>query len=97
MVNFIDVVSMGFLLSASVLFTYILLKFYRGIKRPPFWIYIYAGYLLITLHGILISVPLEFDETIVSIVRLIGNLLMLIGVISLFRSFRSRIAFDKTS
>lgn len=91
----IDSFSIMSLLTASFLFFYILIKYYKGMRTPPFWIYIFAGFLVITFVNILTTVWTMVGELILRIIILIGYLLFLIGVVELFKSYRSRIKFDK--
>ncbi len=93
----IDLISIGSLLVASLLIFYVLAKYYRGMRTPPFWIYIAGGFLFLTFAGVLTTIPLKVDELVLGMIRLIGHLLFLVGAIALFRSYSSRIKFDKES
>lgn len=91
----VDLFSVLSLLTASFLFFYILLKYYKGMKTPPFWIYVFAGFLFITFVNILGSTPFKVNELVLRSIRLIGHLLFLMGIIKLLKTYSARIKFDK--
>jgi len=91
----VDLISILSLLTASSLFFYILVKYYRGMKTPPFWIYVFAGFIFITFASILGGATFKFNDMILRIIRLAGHLLFLIGVIKLLKTYSSKIKFDK--
>ncbi len=93
----IDSISIVSLFVASLLIIYVLVKYYRGMKTPPFWIYIAGGFLFLTFVSVLNTFSMKVDELALSVIRLAGHLLFLVGAVSLFRSYRSRINFDEKS
>ena len=91
----IDLISVITFLAASAIFLYIIVKYYKGMKTPPFWIYVFAAFLLVTFVNVLDFVPKMIDEMILKIIKAVGYLLFLVGVLELFRSYKSRIKFDE--
>ncbi len=92
----IDSFSIAVFFSAIAIMFYILIDRLKGMQKPPFWIYILGGFIAITLHDVLatLSLPL-FQPSLVSAIRLVGNLLVLYGVYKLLKSFTSNIKYDK--
>lgn len=93
----IDSISIASLLVASMLIIYVLAKYYKGMKTPPFWIYIASGFLFLTFVSVLNTFSMNVDEMVLSVINLVGHLLFLVGAVSLFKSYSSRIKFDKKS
>ena len=92
MIDFISIIS---LTAASIVFLFIFLKYYKGMKAPPFWIYVFGGFFLITLVNVLAAFPRLANDLILRVIRLFGHLLFLVGVLELLKTYRSRIKFDK--
>jgi hypothetical protein len=63
----IDSISIICLTVASVIFFFIILKYYRGMKAPPFWIYVFGGFLLITLVNVLGVFPRLANDLILGL------------------------------
>ncbi len=93
----IDLISIISLFVASLLIFYVLAKYYRGMRTPPFWIYIAGGFILITLASVLTAASFKVDGIVLQTISMSGHLLFLVGAIALFRSYSSRIKFDKES
>lgn len=97
MPNTIDIISIVLFVATIGIFFYLIIRYHRGMKTPPFWMYIIAGFIFITLRDVLVSAADIFpqNELVLSLIRFLGQLSMLIGVILLLKSFTSRIKFDK--
>lgn len=94
----IDSVSIIVFFTATVFILYTMVKFLKGMKKPPFWVYLIGGFFLITLHGLLVTFNIKlFSDDAISLIRLIGNFAILVGVVKLYRSYSSRIKYDRTS
>ncbi len=92
----IDYASFAIFLVSTVFIFYMLAKYLRGMRTPPFWLYLLVGFVLITLHGVLTTFTVkELPEWISSVVRLGGNLAVLLGVYKLYRAYSSKIKFDR--
>lgn len=92
----IDVSSMILLLLATGGLFYILMKYFKGMKKPPFWLYFIAGFLIMTLHTVLIAYyPEAFTAIIISSVRFVASLTFLMGIVTLLRYYKMQIKFDK--
>jgi hypothetical protein len=90
----IDMLSILSLVVSSFMLFYILLKYYKGMRTPPFWIYAFAAFLFIAFVSILGNIPFKIDDLILRILRLIGFLLFLFASIQLFKTYTTRIKFD---
>jgi hypothetical protein len=91
----LDLFSILSLLAASSLFLYIIVKYYRGMESPPFWIYTFAGFFFITFVNFLNTTQFIVNGLILSILKFIGYLLFFIGIFKLFRIYEAKIKFDK--
>lgn len=79
------------------IFMYIIIVYFKGMEKPPFWLYFVFGFVIVAFHGILLNIQQLTQQVLfLSIVRLIGSLLMLYGTFQLLRSYTSKIKFDKT-
>lgn len=97
MLVIIESFSIGFFLAATLLIFYNIIKFFKGMKKPPIWIYLLIGFILITLHGILSTLPIEvFPRTALALLRLSGNFAIFFGAFKLYRSYSAKIKYDKT-
>ena len=90
----IDMISVISLVVSSFIIFYILLKYYKGMKTPPFWIYAFAGFLFIAFVSILGNIPYKIDDLVLRILRLFGFLLFLFASIQLLKTYTTRIKFD---
>ncbi len=93
----IDSISIISLFFASSLIIYVLAKYYKGMRTPPFWIYTAGGFLLITFVSVLDSFSMEVNGTVLGVIKMVGHVLFLVGAMVLFRSYSSRIKFDRRS
>lgn len=92
----IDVSSMILLLLSTAGLFYILVKYFKGMKKPPFWIYLIGGFMIMTFHTILIAYyPDILKPLITASIRFVASLFFLIGILILLRSYRTKIKFDK--
>lgn len=96
-VSFIlDILSIIFLLGTISGFTYILLTYFKGMKKPTFWVYFIMGFIFVALYGVLQAIPqVTGQKILLSSVKLLGTAIMFLGIIQLLQSYRSRIKFDK--
>lgn len=90
-INLLSVIS---LVASSFILYYVLLKYYRGMKTPPFWLYAFTAFLFIAFASILENVVLNIDSLVLKILRLAGYLLFLVAAIKLFKIYNARIKFD---
>ncbi len=92
----LDGLSMALLIGTASGFMYILVTYFKGMEKPPFWIYLMFGFVFVASHGILqTSAQFTEQKIILSSVRFIGYLLVFIAVFQLLRSYNSKIKFDK--
>lgn len=92
----IDWASLASIVAVASIFMYIVLVYFKGMEKPPFWLYFVFGFIIVAFHGILLNIQQINQQVLyLSIVRLVGSLLMLYGVLQLLRSYASKIRFDK--
>ena len=78
------------------IFMYIIIVYFKGMEKPPFWLYFVFGFVIVVFHGVLLNIQQITQQVLyLSIVRLIGNLLMLYGALQLLKSYASKIKFDR--
>ena len=73
---------------------------FRGMRKPPFWLYLFGGFLVITFHSVLAVFSFSFDSAFipayfVSLIRLVGNILIFLGIYKLYKIQSSSIKFDR--
>jgi len=81
----LDLLSALFLFSATSLLIMIFHKYFRGIKTPRFWIYIAAGFYLMTFYTFLTSTETSIA---LSMIRAVASMFMFVGVYELYKRFR---------
>jgi len=92
----IDWTSVVSVVAVASIFMYVILRYFKGMEKPPFWLYFIFGFVIITFHGIFLNIEqIAAKSLYLSIVRLVGSLIMLYGTIQLLLSYKSRIKFDK--
>jgi len=91
----LDWVSVISIVGVASIFMYITLVYFKGMGKPPFWLYFVFGFVFVAFHGILLNIEQIKSQTYLSVVRLVGSLLMLYGAVQLLRSYTSKIKFDK--
>ena len=92
----LDLISMAFLIGISSGIFYVVLTYFKGMSKPPFWIYFIFGFVVVAFHGFLQVVPEISDQKLIlSFIRLAGYGIMLGGVVHLIKSYTSMIKFDK--
>ena len=96
----IDGASIMLFLAATGIILLTIMTRFKGMKKPPFWIYLFGGFLLITFHSVLSVFSSVADLSflpafVMPAIRLLGNLAVFIGVYKLYRSQSSSIKFDK--
>ncbi len=92
----LDALSIALLIGTTAGFLYILVTYFKGMEKPPFWIYLMFGFVFVASHDILQSTTQFAGQTeLLSIVRFAGYLLVFVAVVQLLRSYDSKIKFDK--
>ncbi len=92
----IDGTSMLLLFVITGLFVYMLLKHFKGMQTPSFWVYFLFGFILISLHSALLTVSkVSQYQLYLHLLRLVGYLTIFIGIVRLFVSYESKIKFDR--
>ena len=91
----LDWASIISVVGVASIFMYIILRYFKGMEKPPFWLYFVFGFVIVAFHGILLNIEQIKSQTYLSVVRLVGGLLMLYGAIQLLKSYTSSIKFDK--
>lgn len=97
-VLFIESMSIVIFMMATFLIFQTLLSRFKGMKTPPFWIYLFSGFFIITFHGVLNVVNISFQffpAYAISLLRLVGNLAVLMGVYKLYKTQSASIKFDQ--
>ncbi len=94
--NILDGLSMALLIGTTVGFIHIILAHFKGMEKPPFWLYLMFGFVFVAAHGILQTATQFADQKmLLSGVRFIGYLLVFVAVFKLLRSYNSKIKFDR--
>ncbi|MBI2085612.1 MAG: hypothetical protein HYT71_03815 [Candidatus Aenigmarchaeota archaeon] len=92
----LDGLSIALLIGITAGFLYILVTYFKGMEKPPFWIYLMFGFVFVAANGILQATAQFADQKVLlSGVRFVGYLLVFVSVFQLLRSYNSKIKFDK--
>lgn len=92
----LDVLSIALLIGTTIGFIYIILAYFKGMEKPPFWLYLMFGFVFVASHGILqASTQFAEQKIFLSGLRFLGYLLVFVAVVQLLRSYNSKIKFDK--
>ena len=94
----LDGLSMALLVGITTGFIYIILAYFKGMDKPPFWLYLMLGFGFVAAHGILqASAQFAGQAVFLSGLKLAGYLLVFVAVVQLLRSYNSKIKFDRPS
>ncbi|MBI4177114.1 MAG: hypothetical protein HY516_02000 [Candidatus Aenigmarchaeota archaeon] len=94
----LDGLSIALLIGITVGFVYTITVYFKGMEKPPFWLYLMFGFVFVASHGILqASAQFAGQLVFLSGLRLVGYLLVFVAVVQLLRSYNSKIKFDKPS
>ena len=92
----LDALSIALLIGTTAGFVYVLVTYFKGMEKPPFWVYMMFGFVFVASHGILqTSAQFAGQTTLLSGVRFAGYLFVFIAVFQLLRSYSSKIKFDR--
>ncbi len=82
----LDFLSVIFIYLAAALLIITLARHFKGMKIPPFWVFFLGGFFLLSVENFF-ALSLD-NELFNSFVVFIANLLVLLGVIDLYRTMK---------
>lgn len=98
----LETISIILFLAATGLILLMILTRFKGMRKPPFWLYMFGGFLIITFHGVLTVFAVSYSSSmlpayVIPLIRLLGNILVFIGIYKVYKAHSSSIKFDKES
>jgi len=96
----VESVSILLFLTTTGMILLMLLTKFKGMRKPPFWLYLFGGFLVITFHGVLSVLAASYSSSIlpvyvIPLIRLLGNILVFMGIYKIYRTQSSSIRFDR--
>lgn len=96
----VESVSILLFLTTTGMILLMLLTKFKGMRKPPFWLYLFGGFLVITFHGVLSVLATSYSSSmlpayVIPLIRLVGNILVFIGIYKVYKAHSSSIKFDR--
>ena len=80
--------SVSFTVASFLLLAYILAKHFRGMRVPPYWIFFIFGFVLLSVHGVYVTLDAGPDVKLaIPWIKLLASLSILIGSYDIFRTY----------
>lgn len=88
--NLLFILPIIIVIEIIVVIVFILKKYFKTMKKPPFWVYICGGFVLLSLHDIISFWYCGPSETGIPlyIIRMMAYFIVLIGIIELCMTFK---------
>lgn len=84
---FLQSISIVLLVEIVAMMILTMIKYFKTMKTPPFWIYICGGFILLSLYDMLFVGYSKFtiEEIPIAIIKVMAYFLVLLGVFKLHR------------
>ncbi len=93
MSEILEMLSIAFIVSSFVLLSYTLLKNFRGMQVPPYWIYFLLGFVLLAINNIYGNLVATPDLAAINQwIKLFSTLSLLLGSYEIFRAYESSVS-----
>lgn|SRR3989338_6645203 len=90
----LESVSIGLIILSFILLVTVLIKHFKGMEYPPYWIYFIGGFILLSLNSVFANIApqTEMASSVNIMLKLLANFSIFLGSFEVYRRYESSIA-----
>ncbi len=90
----LETISIGLIVMSFVLLMIVLVKHFKGMEYPPYWIYFIGGFIMLSLDSVFsnIAPQTELASSINMMLKLLANMSMFLGSLEVYRRYQTNIS-----
>ncbi len=90
----LETISIALIVLSFVMLVIVLVKHFKGMEYPPYWIYFIGGFILLSLNSVFSNIAprTELASNINMMFKLLASLSMFLGSFEVYRRYQSNIS-----
>ncbi|MBI2971323.1 MAG: hypothetical protein HYY37_02810 [Candidatus Aenigmarchaeota archaeon] len=93
MLDVLEILSISLIIASALLLSFTLIKHFRGMQVPPYWMYFIMGFILLALSNFYERIADTPEIAVINPwIKLVASASLFFGAFEIFRMYESRVS-----